>query len=132
MGFPNSHLSTTQLFNRNLKKKKNVDLIEILASLTIVQNANHVFLQNFRFWMSTSINMIFSEFFDLFFFLLSCACMGGGGGYFFIRGSWGCAAEWGRIFTTGLTIMGSHIFGLFGVRQFFIFTVSKRTRRFVL
>ena len=26
--------------------------------------------------------------------------------------------------------MGSHIFGFFGVRQFFIFTVSKRTRMF--
>ena len=31
---------------------------------------------------------------------------GGGGRYFLI---WGCAAEWGRIFTTGLTIMGSHL-----------------------
>ena len=38
----------------------------------------------------------------------------------------GCAAEWGRIFTTGLTIKGSH-----GVRQFFIFRVSKHTRMFV-
>ena len=28
--------------------------------------------------------------------------------------------------------MGSHIFGFFGVRQFFIFTVSKRTRMFVV
>ena len=28
--------------------------------------------------------------------------------------------------------MGSHIFGFFGVRQFFIFTVTKRTRMFVL
>ena len=28
--------------------------------------------------------------------------------------------------------MGSHIFGFFGVRQFFIFTVSKHTRMFVL
>ena len=28
--------------------------------------------------------------------------------------------------------MGSHIFGFFGVRQFSIFTVSKRTRVFVL
>ena len=27
--------------------------------------------------------------------------------------------------------MGSHIFGFFGVRQFFIFTVSKRTRMFL-
>jgi len=27
--------------------------------------------------------------------------------------------------------MGSHIFGFYGVRQFFIFTVSKRTRMFV-
>ena len=33
---------------------------------------------------------------------------GGGGGYFPIRGYWGCAAGWGRIFTTGLTIMGLH------------------------
>ena len=32
----------------------------------------------------------------------------GGGGYFLIRGYWGCAAGWGRIFTTGLTIMGLH------------------------
>ena len=30
------------------------------------------------------------------------------GGYFPIRGYWGCAAGWGRIFTTGLTIMGLH------------------------
>ena len=30
-----------------------------------------------------------------------------GGGYFLIRGC-GCASGWGRIFTTGLTIMGSH------------------------
>ena len=28
--------------------------------------------------------------------------------------------------------MGSHIFGLYGIRQFLIFTVSKRTRMFVL
>ena len=28
--------------------------------------------------------------------------------------------------------MGSHIFGFWRVRQFFIFTVSKRTRTFVL
>ena len=30
---------------------------------------------------------------------------GGGGGYFLVNGYWGCAAGWGRIFTTGLTIM---------------------------
>ena len=28
--------------------------------------------------------------------------------------------------------MGSHIFGFLGVRQFFMFTVSKHTRMFVL
>ena len=33
----------------------------------------------------------------------------GGGGYFLTRGLWGCAAGWGRIFTTGVTMMGSHI-----------------------
>ena len=33
---------------------------------------------------------------------------GGGGKYFLLMGSWGCAAGWGRIFTTGLTIMGLH------------------------
>ena len=38
----------------------------------------------------------------------------------------------GSHFQTGLTIMGSHIFGFLGVRQFFIFTVSKLTRMFVL
>ena len=32
----------------------------------------------------------------------------GGGGYFLSKGKWGCAAGRGRIFTTGLTIMGSH------------------------
>ena len=31
-----------------------------------------------------------------------------------------------------VTRMGSHIFLIFGVRQFFILTVSKRTRMFVL
>ena len=30
----------------------------------------------------------------------------GGGGYFLVVGLWGCAAGWGRIFMTGLTIMG--------------------------
>ena len=29
-----------------------------------------------------------------------------GGGHFLIRGEWGCAAGWGHIFTTGVTIMG--------------------------
>ena len=38
----------------------------------------------------------------------------------------------GVAFTTGLTIRGSQIFGFWGVRQFFIFLVSKRTRMFVL
>ena len=40
---------------------------------------------------------------------------------------------WGRIFNR-FTRTGSHdhIFGFFGVTQFFIFTVSKRTRMFVL
>ena len=33
---------------------------------------------------------------------------GGGGRHFLIRGSWGCAAGWGTIFTTALTIIGSH------------------------
>ena len=39
--------------------------------------------------------------------------------------------EWGRIFNR-VTRMGSHMFGFFWVRQFFIFTFSKRTRMFVL
>ena len=42
---------------------------------------------------------------------LSLSARGGGGGwggYFLIRGSRGCAAGWGCIFTTALTIMGSH------------------------
>ena len=30
----------------------------------------------------------------------------GGGGYFLVKYYWGCAAGWGRIFTTGLTIIG--------------------------
>ena len=30
------------------------------------------------------------------------------GGYFLVKDYWGCAAGWGRIFTTGLTIMGLH------------------------
>ena len=34
--------------------------------------------------------------------------LGGGGGYFLVIGEWGCATGWGRIFTTGLTIMGLH------------------------
>ena len=28
--------------------------------------------------------------------------------YFLVKGYWGCAAGWGRIFATGLTIMGLH------------------------
>ena len=31
---------------------------------------------------------------------------GGGEGYFLVVGLWGCAAGWGRIFMTGLTITG--------------------------
>ena len=38
----------------------------------------------------------------------------------------------GVAFSIEFTRMGSHIFGFFGVRLFFIFTVSKRTRMFVL
>ena len=49
----------------------------------------------------------------------------GGGGYFLIRGKWGCATGWGRIFTTGLTIMGSPFSEFWG--QFFIFMVSKQS-----
>ena len=30
------------------------------------------------------------------------------GGYFLVKVYWGCAAGWGRVFTTRLTIMGSH------------------------
>ena len=30
------------------------------------------------------------------------------GGYFLVKDYWGCAAGWGRIFTTGMTIMGLH------------------------
>ena len=33
---------------------------------------------------------------------------GGGGGYSLIRGYWGCAAGWGRVFRAELTIMGLH------------------------
>ena len=36
------------------------------------------------------------------------ATVTGGGGYFLVKGYWGCAAGWGRISTTGLTIMGLH------------------------
>ena len=32
---------------------------------------------------------------------------GGGGGHSLVMGYWGCAAGWGRIFTTQLTIMWS-------------------------
>ena len=32
----------------------------------------------------------------------------GRGGYFLVKEYWGCAAGWGRIFTSGLTIMGLH------------------------
>ena len=39
--------------------------------------------------------------------------IGGGGVYFLIRGyKRGCAAGWGHIFTTGLTIMGSFLIEL--------------------
>ena len=47
-----------------------------------------------------------------------------GGGYSLVKGCWGCVAGWGRIFTTGLTIigyifsrvarMGLHIFKITG------------------
>ena len=36
------------------------------------------------------------------------------------------------VFSIEFTRMGSHIFGFLGVRLFFVFTVSKRTRMFVL
>ena len=52
----------------------------------------------------------------------------GGGGYLIVKDYWRCAAGWGRIFTTRLTIMGyifsrvtrirSQIFGIFGIRKF--------------
>ena len=33
---------------------------------------------------------------------------GRGGGLLLVKDYWGCDAGWGRIFTTGLTIMGLH------------------------
>ena len=30
------------------------------------------------------------------------------GGHFLVMGQWRCAAEWGRNFTTGLTVKGLH------------------------
>ena len=44
----------------------------------------------------------------------------GGGGYFLIRGYWGCAAGWGRVFTAGLTIMGLHFWSSYlnGIAHF--------------
>ena len=57
---------------------------------------------------------------------------GGGEGVLPYKRLLGIAAGKGRTFTTGLTRMGSHICGFFRVRQFLIFTVSKRTRMFVL
>ena len=64
-------------------------------------------------------------------------------GYFLIPGySIRMCAEWGRIFKTELTIMGSHFqqryqngvahFRILGVRKLFTITVSKLTRMFVL
>ena len=44
---------------------------------------------------------------------------GGGGGLFPYKRLMGCAAGCGRIFTTGLTIMGSHIFEFLGIRHLF-------------
>ena len=38
-------------------------------------------------------------------------CVGGGGGHFFlVIGQWVCAPGWGRISTTGLTIIGNNGF----------------------
>ena len=65
-----------------------------------------------------------------------------GGGVLPYKRLMGCAAGWGRILTTGLTIIGvafsiellkwiAH-FKILGVRKFFILTVNKRTRMFVL
>ena len=39
---------------------------------------------------------------------VSMKLLGGGGGYLLVKGYWGCAAGWGHIFTTGLTIIGLH------------------------
>ena len=43
------------------------------------------------------------------------------GRYFLIRGCWGCAARWGRIFTSGLTIMESHFHWSFTKMESHIF-----------
>ena len=43
----------------------------------------------------------------------------GGGGVLPYKRLMGCAAGCGRIFTTGLTIMGSHIFEFLGIRHLF-------------
>ena len=44
----------------------------------------------------------------------------------------GCAAGWGRIFTTGLTIMGSHIFGFGGYEGSSHLRLAERARTLVL
>ena len=64
--------------------------------------------------------------------LLFSARGGEGGGRLPYKGLMGMCPWMGSYFMTGLTIMGPHIFGVFGVRRSSIFMVSKRTRMFVL
>ena len=53
------------------------------------------------------INVIFDSVLQ---FYMTCIHPGEGkgGGYFLIGDLWGCVAGWGRIFMTGVNIMGSH------------------------
>ena len=51
-----------------------------------------------RFWIPGKFTIIFGA---------AHSCMAYPGWYF-LKGQWGCAAGWGRIFMTGLAIMGSH------------------------
>ena len=51
------------------------------------------------------INLIFDSALQ---FYMTCIHPGGGGVEFLIGDLWGCVAGWGRIFMTGVNIMGSH------------------------
>ena len=61
---------------------------------------------------------VFARRFARSYVLLNAVSTGGGGeGVLPYKRLMGCAAGCGRIFTTGLTIMRSHIFGFLGIRH---------------
>ena len=80
---------------------------------------HHLFLMEYSNLVLRRLGVFARRFLWSYVLLNAVNTQRGGGGVLPYKRLMGCAAGCGRIFTTGLTIMGSHIFEFLGIRHLF-------------